>query len=325
MPAPNQLKVNTRLTNVSVGYKNDGYIADEVSPLLPVPKQAGLILEADKSMLQADDQGDDTIGMGEEPGILKTEIRDRTYSTRERARGVTVHDDEVDADNAEEAPYEVKVQKTEAATERLVLNRELRVAMGARAAGIPQSSPTTKWDQAGDVLGDVTPAKLAIKNAIGVPPNYAVVPWEVVELLKQNPSLAKFFSGGATTSTLAVLTSGVLSAIFGVPNILVPRAGQLTGNMTAGFKSGSTTSVWGDNVTLFYRPPVPARQMVAAFYTYVWKNAFRGAATNAKGLVVTENYEARQRTLYIDARRYSDEQTLISEAAYTLTNVLASI
>ena len=66
--------------------------------------------------------------------------------------------------------------------------------------------------------------------------------------------------------------------------------------------------------------------MAPAFmYTYVWSGAFRGAARNAKGLVVTENYAPRKRTLFVDARTYSDEQKLIDGAAYTLTNVLNSL
>jgi hypothetical protein len=297
-----------------------------VLPILLVPKQAGSILEADKSALQADAGGDDAIGQGQEPGIIKTEIQDKTYSTKERAKGVTVHDDEVDADNAEEAPYEVKVQKTELATERLMLNREVRVA--AICAGVTNTaSPGTKWDAAGgDPLADSIPAILTIKNAIGVPPTDAVVPWEVLQYLRNNDKLKAFFNGGATTSQMALLSVDALRAIFGLKRIHVPMAGKLaSGTMIAGFKSGTTSSVWGDNVTFFYRPDAPGRQQVAFGYTYRWRNAFRGAATNEKGQVVTEHYDERKRTLFIDARTYSDEQKLIDEAVYTLTNVLASI
>jgi hypothetical protein len=326
MPATNKLKINTRLTNVSIAYKNDGYVADEVLPILLVPKQAGLILEGDKAALQADASGDDAIGQGQKPGIIKTEIQDKTYSTKERAKGVTVHDDEVDADNAEEAPYEVKVQKTELATERLLLNREVRVA--ALCAGVSAtSSPSTKWDNgSSDPLADVIPALLTIKNAIGVPPSDAVIPWEVLQYLRNNTALKAFFAGGATTTQMALLSIDALRAIFGVKRIHVPMAGKLAvGTMIAGFKSGSTSGVWSDNVTFFYRPDSPGRQVPAFGYTYRWRAAFRGAAANAKGQVVTEHYEDRERTLYIDARTYTDEQKLLDEAAYTFTNVLAAI
>lgn len=326
MPATNKLKVNTRLTNVSIAYKNGNYVGDEVLPILPVPKQAGLILEGDKAALQADASGDDSIAQGQEPGIIKTDIQDKTYSTKERAKGVMVHDDEVDADNAEEAPYEVKVQKTELATERLLLNREVRIA--ALCAGVSAtSSPSTKWDSSSsDPLGDVIPALITVKNAIGIPPTDAVIPWEVLQYLRNNAALKAFFNGGATTSQMALLSVDALKTIFGVKRIHVPMAGKLAvGTMIAGFKSGSTSGVWGDNVTFFYRPDSPGRQQPAFGYTYVWKTAFRGAAANARGQVVTEHYDDRKRTLFIDARTYSDEQKLLDEAAYTFTNVLAAI
>lgn len=325
MPSPNQLRIDTRLTQVSVDYSNDDYIADQVAPILLVPKQAGKIMENDMSALQPDTNGDDRISMGQEPGIVKVEFKDDTYSTAERAKGVTIHDDEVDADNAENAPYEVKVQKTNLATERLLLNREVRVA-SVCANVTNQASPGTKWDQANSTpIEDINTGKFAIKNAIGKRPTHAVVPWEVMEFLKTNAEVKSFLTGGGTPVTPGVLNLEAFKLLFGVENILVPSVSQLAPGMKGGFNSGTLSSVWADNVTLFWRPQAPMRQAPSFMYTYVWSAAFRGAARNAKGQVVTEFYDQRKRTLFVDARTYSDEEKLIDGAAYTLTNVLASL
>lgn|SRR6185312_10718993 len=325
MPSPKQLVIDTRLSQVSVDYKNDDYIAEQVLPTLLVPKQHGKILENDMSALQPDANGDDKIGMGQRPGIVKAEFQDDMYGTFERAKGVTIHDDEVDADNAEGAPYEVKVTKTNLVTERLLLNREVRVA--AICAGVTgTSSPGTKWDQANSTpLADINAAKFAVKNKIGKRPNYAIVPWEVMEFLKQNADVKSFITGGSTTLVPGVLNIEAFKLIFGVENILVPASSQLAGAMSGAFKSGTLSSVWSDNVTLFWRPNAPMRQAPAFGYTYVWQNAFRGAARSTNGQVITQDYETRERTLYLDARTYSDERKLIDGAAYTLTNVLNSL
>ena len=64
--------------------------------------------------------------------------------------------------------------------------------------------------------------------------------------------------------------------------------------------------------------------MPSAGYSYVWENAFDGAARNERGLVVTEEPDLRARGVYITARGYFDEQVLIPEAGYVLTNTLAA-
>src|SRR5688500_17449117 len=121
MPATNKLVVSTRLTQVSVELKGGtGFVAAAIAPILPVAKKSGSILDADNSNLQTDPDGDDRIGQGQEPPILKGDLSEETYNCVERARGAQVHDDEVDADTAEDAPYEVKVRATERATMRLL-------------------------------------------------------------------------------------------------------------------------------------------------------------------------------------------------------------
>lgn len=327
MPATNALRTETRLTNVSIAYKNEGYIADDVAPILLVDKQAGKILEGDLASFVADPDGDDAIAMGELPGLLKSDLTTRTYATIERAKGIPIHDDEVDADNAEEAPYEVKVQKTEVVTERLLLNRELRVANLFQGITAGDTVYTPWNDPDSDPLADVTVGHTTIRTAIGRPANSAIIPWGAFQYLRNNPALKSFFSGGATTSQMGLLTVDALKVIFGVQNIYIPQAGLVKeGNMPAGavLADGSfpVSEIWGNDVYLFYKAPVFGRGMLSTAVTYVWRNAFRGAARNARGQVITETYNQRARTLIIDARTYSDEKLLIGAAAYKLATVL---
>ncbi|GLC25070.1 hypothetical protein [Roseisolibacter agri] len=324
MPATNKLRINTRLTNASVEYKGgSGFVADVIAPVLLVDKQAGLIMEADKSNLMVDADGDDRIGQGEEPPTLKGDFSDLTFATVERARGTTVHDDEVDADNAEDAPYEVKVRATELATMRLQRNREVRVKTKA-LAGATGASPATKWDSGGDPVADVREQKVIAYNA-GVQLNHMVIPWLVVEHLKENAALKDYFKGGATVNNPALVDVNVLRAIFGIQNIHVADAHYVSGNMVAGPQSGTVGGIWTDDILMFYRPERPMRRELAFMYTYAWRRAFKGAAANAQGQVVTEHYEPRKRTLFIDARTYRDEKVLVAAAARKLTNVLAGV
>ena len=322
-----KLRIDTRLTTVSIGYKPEGLVADAFAPILLVEKDAGKILEGDKSNLLIDPGGDDRIGRGQPPPLIKGGFTERTYTTYERAVGVPVHDDEVDADSAEEAPLEVLIRAAELASDRLLMNREARVSALATTAanwGANTAVPGTKWDAAGsNPAADVSDAKATARAGGTMPtPNSMIIPWEVLESLRFNTEVKNYFSGGANVNALALLDQGILSRIFGVPNIYVAGASAINANMKVGSPTAPATSLWGDNVVLFYRPPQPGRNSVATAYTYVWRNAFRGAARNERGQVVTRDYQKRERTLIIDARTYSDEQLLMPEAGYLLRDVL---
>jgi hypothetical protein len=338
MPATNNLYVERRLTNVSVAYRNGNYVADAALPHVPVPQKSGKILEEDKTILVANASGDDRIGQAQYPGVIKTEIRDKTYSTVEHAISAFLHDDEVDADQGEGTPYEPRVRKTLLVTERLKLNREQRVATllttGGNWASGHTATPGTKWDAASgsDPIGDITVAKLKIKYDLGLPPNTAIIPWEVMVYLANNSSVRALTTGGSTPEQPGVSQDegtmiALMKRIFGVPKILVPKAGNFGGNMKASFNNpaGPTGGIWSDNVVLLYIPDTPMREMPSAGYTYTWKNAFRGAPPNDAGLVVTEERDERARGQYITARSYSDEQLLITEAGYVITNTLTAI
>lgn len=336
MAGTRQLYVERRLTNVSIAYKNGSFVADRVCPLVMVPDKSGKIIEDDKSVLQADSGGDDAIGQGEYPGIIKVDLQDRTYSTTERAKSTFLHDDDVAADEAQGQPYKPRIRKTNLVTQRLMLNREVRVATLYRntatwATG-HNASPATKWDAASgsDPIGDINAAKLKVKTDLLIPANVAIVPWEVVLFLSNNSSVRALTTGGATVSNAGVDQSpaamlALMQRIFGVEEILMPTAGNFGGNMKAGFLGGApaaTGGVWADDVWLGYVPQTPDREIPSAGYTYVWENAFEGQARNPKGLVVTEERDNRARGQYITARTYTNEQALIPEAGYVITNVL---
>lgn len=336
MASTRQLYIERRLTNVSVAYKNGNFVADRVCPIVPVPDKSGKILEDDKTALQADAGGDDAIGQGEYPGTIKTDLQDRSYSTVERAKSAFLHDDDVAADEAQGQPYRPRIRKTNAVTQRMLINREVRVATLYRAtatwAAGHNSTPATKWDAASgsDPVADITAAKLKVKTDLMLPPNVAVVPWEVMIYLANNSAVKSLTSGGATFQNPAVDQSmasmiALMQRIFGIEDIQIPSAANFGGNMKATFLGGAPAAaggVWGDDVWIGYVPSSPDRDIPSAGYTYAWENAFEGAARNAKGLVVTEERDDRARGQYITARAYWNELALIPEAGYVLTNTL---
>lgn len=336
------LYVDRRLTNASIAYPTDGLIADQVFPVVPVPDKTGKILEVDRSSLIGAPLGDDAIAPGQYAPVIKEGLRDKTYSTVERAESTFLHDDDTAADDAAGQPYRPRLRKTNLVTQVLRVNREIRVATllntAANWATGHTSTPATKWDAAtgSDPIADITTAKRKVKDDLGLLPNLAVIPWEVMTYLANNSSVRALVNGGATMQNPAVDQSqasmiALMQRIFGIERILVPSAASFGsgGNMKAGFQAGTPSTTGGlfsDNVWIGYVPIQPAREIPSAGYTYVWENAFDGAAReNEQGIVVTEERDDRARGQYITARRYSDEKVLVTEAGYVITNTLTAI
>lgn len=338
--AVRSLYVDRRLTNASIAYPTDGLIAGQVFPVIPVPDKTGKILEIDRASLIGAPLGDDAIAPGQYAPVITESLRDKTYSTVERAESSFLHDDDTAADDAAGQPYRPRLRKTRLVTAVLNVNREIRVATLLNTttnwATGHNSTPAVKWDANGDAIADVTVAKRKVKDDLGLLPNLAVIPWEVMTYLANNSTVRALTNGGATVQNPSVDQSqasmiALMQRIFGIERILVPSAASFGsgGNMKAGFQGGTPSTTGGlfsDNVWIGYVPLQPEREMPSAGYTYVWENAFEGEARqNDQGIVVTEERDDRARGQYITARTYSSEMVLVPEAGYVLTNTLAAI
>ena len=53
-PTPNDVHIDSALSNISIAYRNEAYIADKVFPIVPVQKQSDYYFVFGKSMWYQD-------------------------------------------------------------------------------------------------------------------------------------------------------------------------------------------------------------------------------------------------------------------------------
>jgi len=256
--------LDAALTNFSRGYRNAGYIADALFPILSVRKEADkywiwgieayrrlLALRADKAVSKEVGLGLTSATYSAEAYALKARLSDR-----ERAN----QDDQMNLER----------RKIENVTDLILLDREIR-AYTAATSGTTFSGKTANvspnWDAgSSDPVKDVLTAKAALRaNSLGMAANLMILPPAVWEALQANAALITRFQYTGD----GMITLELLKRVFGIPNILIPGAMQ---NTAAEGASDTVVDIWGETVGLYYVNPSPALETRTMGLTFRQKN-----------------------------------------------------
>ena len=232
--------IDQRLGDVSINYPQDDYVAQSLFPERPVMKGADIFTTYNKiNLFQTPD---DNVGKYAEANELKIGKGTDTYSVKNRALKGFISEE--DRDNYDD-PLNAEIDETEALTAAILNNREIRAHAAATAIS-NTSSPSTKWDNAGDPIGDIQDAKTSMEGD----PNIIVMSEEVWIVLKNHSDIIARFGGGFTNTK--VVTLEMLAMIFEVDRIVVSKARKST---TKAPTAASLSRIWSDDVVLAWVDP----------------------------------------------------------------------
>jgi hypothetical protein len=255
------------LTNLSIGYKNDLYIADQVAPIVPVRRQSDIIPKYDQSHWFRNQSVIRAPGTLSERGGFTVNTDDHYYCPR-YSFGFEIADET--RDNTD-APYDLDRDGTAFVTDRLMMKREINWASRYFTTGIwgADVTPSVLWDVYGTStpLVDLTTYQDAVEGRIARMPNLLVMGKQVFSELKWHPDLMdkiKYTQRG-------VVTTDLLAALIDIERILVGRA-----IFTASAEGTAEASVvyqriWGNDALLLYTPSAPSLMTPAATYTFSWQ------------------------------------------------------
>ena len=178
--------VDQLLTNVSIGYSNAGYIADQIFPVVPVDKQSDKYLTYDKSHWFRNEAKIRATGTKSERGGWN--YSSDTYFCDRFSYGHEIYDEERDnADNA----FQLDSDAAEFATDKILMQREVAFAGGFFTTSVWGTDKTggtdfTHWsDYAGsNPLVDVSDWMDTIEASIGREANRLVMGKQVWTKLK---------------------------------------------------------------------------------------------------------------------------------------------
>jgi hypothetical protein len=255
------------LTNISLGFPNNGRVGDILFKTVRVRKQSDIYnVFGREHWLPEDDYRAPATPAVEVPGLA---VSSDPYFCREYALAIPVSDEE--KENAD-SPLEPASDGTELITNKLLLRREQRIqTMVQTAANYATGhavtlSGTDQWNDYAnsDPIGDVKTGIRKIHSTLFMEPNLGVFPYEVMSQLEDHTD----FIERIKYSQVGVLTADLIASLLGLPKIVVPGLGYDSsvpgGTPTIGY-------LWGKDVTLVWNPPSAGLKKPAFGYEFVWR------------------------------------------------------
>jgi len=300
------------LTSIALGFSNPAFVGMHLFPFVPVALRGGKVLEFNKDNFKTVDAirapGSATkrisVGFGSQDYVLVDESLDAQVPREE-------------AEEASKGPG-VALQKIAINDVQEILGRSLEISQATiarNAANYAASNKVTLGggarlnDAATDPLPIFETAKTAIRKKIGMKPNTAMLPPDVITALRQNPFVqaqVKYVGSGAPTA--AKITLPMLAEYLGIKNIIECESVVL--NET----SGDLDDIWGKDVVIAWVNPTSTSQRSPNFgYTY-----------RLKGYpIVEKTYWEQSSKSWING--YTDSRVAkitMADAAYLITTAV---
>ncbi len=282
MPAVGQIHIDQALTNISVMYRNETYIADQVMPIVPAAKRSDkyFLYKKEDFLSSSPLSGSGAPASLRRPGTEAAEIdysvSTATYFAEEYSyRGLVTDAESAIADN----PMQPDIDQTIQLTERLMLDNEISVAgLTCKRANFPSANKTaltgggtgTSWAQYASAnslpFNNIKDGKLAVIKGIGREANAFMLGVDTARTLADHPNvkdLVKYVHADALTM------SGLPKVVRGLT--VIEGAGQK--NTAAEGASYSGANIWqaddGTSVALiYYRNQNPTLRSVTFGYTF---------------------------------------------------------
>lgn len=298
--------VDPALSNVSIRYTNDVFIADEVFPTVKVAKQTGKYYVYDKSNLRIDKtnraagSGANEVDFGVSPS--------GTFSCDDHALKGFVADEIQDQADAALNPL---VDETETITEKLLLDRENKLATSlADTAVMTQNttlSGTSQWSDYSNSspVNDIRTARTTIHQNTFKKPNTLILGKQVFDQLTEHPEIIERIK----YSQLGVVTAELLARIFQVEKVLIGEAGA---NTAVEGQTDSLSYVWGKHAIVAYISPKVSIKMVTLGLTF----------TYGERQVKRWRDEDREGTYVRVGKDNYDQKVVAAQAGYLIKNAV---
>lgn len=312
MPDVHSVHYDVALTNVSIAYRNPGFIARELAPEVTVRRQSDRYFIHDPER-----EGFRTTWDARAPGAEANEVdfalSTDSYYCNDHALESALPDEE--RENAD-APLQPQVERVEFLTEKILLNQEANLAGILREPG---ALPGVDLDQTGadwndetvDPVAQVETGRNAILAAVQAVPNVLVPPHAVYTAVRHHPKIVE----RVKYSSLGVVGTGVLAELFDVEKVLVARAFR---NVAPRGQEPDLAPVWGRDVLLLHVPSRPSLKMVAPALTFIWGQALG----SSRGSSVQTWREERRKATMIRVQKYYDQKIIAPGAGYILRNAV---
>ena len=270
-PDVGDVHVDALLTNISIGYRNKRYIAQNIFPIVPVGKQSDIIPRFDKDKWFREQMK--VRGPGA-PVATSGYTVDNTlkFYCDNFALGKEIPDEvRLNADQ----PYDLDRDATMWLTEMVQLHWEKKFAADFFATGKwgTDYAEIAAWDNyaSSDPIVDIRTMRANVLAKSGQPANLLVTNNKVIDVLLDHPILVERvkYTGGQVTEALIAQLARLERVLVGD----AIEATALEGNATQTY-----AAMWGKHALVCYVPPSPGLFTPTGGYTFVWRPLVGGGA-----------------------------------------------
>lgn len=308
--------IDVPLSNVAIAYRPEGFIADQLFPIVPVPKQSdGYYIWSLADVYRVED---DLRAPGTEANKVEFTVSSATFFCINRALKHTLpYEDIKNADAG--FIFTERSARAEFVKDKLYLAWEYRAAtkMTSGSNVGSYSAIASGWTGSGaDPIEDLNTAINNIEDATGQKPNSIVFGRYAWRVFRENSAvLNKFYGTAGASATGRLVTQNMVKDLFEMERLLVGGAYR---NSNDEGQSASLSLMWGDNVLVYYAPMQPRKDKPSFGYSFRWNEV--------PGMNMTAEVfdDPKKKCEEIQLGYYQDEKITASALGFLLTGVGSS-
>jgi hypothetical protein len=308
------LHIDQVLSQMAVGYRPEGFIADMVFPTVSVNKQSDLYMvfsRGDRTRPEDDTRA---------PGVRAKRVTEDVGSGLYYAKNYALASPALLEDKANADPAHIAGILNGKATfilDKLLINWERRIALQVTSGSNVGSSSAVASGWTGTGASPLTNLNTAIDNvydANGVRPNRIVMGLDAWRSFRRNSDVRGLIFG--TNNGGGYPNVQQAAQLLDVDQILI---GGGFYNAAQEGQAESLAKIWADNVLVYYAPPAPTKEKPSFGYNFRW------AAAGLPNMQVERHpYDSQTKSEDVEVGYYQDEKIVGASYGFLLKSVNSS-
>jgi hypothetical protein len=313
------LHIDNHLSQIALAYsQSEKFIATQIAPIVQVSKRSDLYpiwSQADWFRVEDDTRADNT-----KANKIVQSVSSDSYYCRKKSLGKdTSLEDLANVDIAL-----ARIHDTNFVVEKLMLAAESRIASQVRSTSNVGSSSTvtsawTDYDAGdSDPLNDMWTAQTNVEDATGYIPNKTIMGRQGWRNFHRHADVIDIIHGNdGNPSNSRLVSKQQAAAIFELDTLVIGSAHENTNNQG---QANALSSIWADDVLMYYAPAMPSKNVPSFMYQFRW--VFAGMPGQMRVQVHPMDKETDSQAM--DATYYTDEKITSAPLGFLIQAVNSS-
>jgi hypothetical protein len=263
------LHIDAVLSNITIGFRPTGFIADQVMPVVNVSKETDFYYTWPREEWFRLKNAERSRGTAAKK--INTTVSTDTYAVKNYALGIDAPYEDIA--NADEA-LELQTNNSNLIKDSLMLNWEDRLAVLIGNTANHGASTTLAQNYSNqantDPVGDIDTGLETIRSGTGMEANVMIVSMPAWRRLRRHPNIIEYIRGKGDSVGGGGVTAQQLGNAFEISKVLIGRGIK---NTAAEGAAGSYTDIWSNHIILLHVAGSPGRMTPTYGYTFQWTPA----------------------------------------------------